>query len=86
MRNPLLQEFETLHQSAPFNEIREEHFLPAFLELIKISENEIEEIIQNKKEADFENVIEALAFSGEKLEVASSIFFNLNSISICKFQ
>lgn len=79
MRNPLLQEFETLHQSAPFNEIREEHFLPAFLELIKISENEIEEIIQNKKEADFENVIEALAFSGEKLEVASSIFFNLNS-------
>ncbi len=79
MQNPLLQPFTTKYQSAPFNEIKEEHFLPAFQELIKISEKEIDEIVGNQEEPTFENVIEALAFSGEKLEVVSGIFFNLNS-------
>lgn len=79
MQNPLLQTFTTKYQSAPFNDIKEEHFLPAFQELIKISEKEINEIVNNKEEPSFENVIEALAFSGEKLEVVSGIFFNLNS-------
>lgn len=79
MQNPLLENFNTKHRSAPFNEIKEEHFLPAFQELIKISEKEIDDIVENKEEPSFENVIEALAYSGEKLDVASSIFFNLNS-------
>ena len=79
MHNPLLENFQTPHHTAPFNEIKEEHFLPAFQELIKISEKEIEEIVENKDEPTFENVIEALAFSGEKLDVVSNIFFNLNS-------
>ncbi|WP_332033318.1 M3 family metallopeptidase [Kaistella sp.] len=79
MQNPLLENFNTKHRSAPFNEIREEHFLPAFQELIKISEKEIDDIVENNEEPSFENVIEALAYSGEKLDVVSSIFFNLNS-------
>lgn len=79
MQNPLLENFNTKHRSAPFNEIKEEHFLPAFQELIKISEKEIDDIVENKEEPSFENVIEALAYSGEKLDVVSSIFFNLNS-------
>lgn len=79
MENPLLQPFTTPYQAAPFNEIKEEHFLSAFQELIKISEKEIDEIVENQQEPTFENVIEALAFSGEKLEVVSGIFFNLNS-------
>lgn len=79
MTNPLLQEFSTRHSSAPFNEIREEHYMPAFKELIKISEEEIDKIAENEAAATFGNTIEALAFSGEKLDVASNIFFNLNS-------
>ena len=79
MQNPLLQTFTRKYNSAPFNEIKEEHFLPAFQELIILSEKEISDIIENKEEPTFENVIEALAFSGEKLEVVSGIFFNLNS-------
>lgn len=77
--NPLLKSFSTPYQTAPFNEIKEEHFLPAFQELISQSEKEIDEIVENSEEATFENVIAALAFSGEQLEVVSSIFFNLNS-------
>lgn len=79
MQNPLLKTFTTKYNAAPFNEIKEEHFLPAFQELIKISEKEIDEIVENTEEPTFKNVIEALAFSGEKLEVISGIFFNLNS-------
>ena len=79
MQNPLLKTFSTPYQSAPFNEIKKEHFLPAFQELIILSEKEIDDIVQNKEEPTFENVIEALAYSGEKLEIVSGIFFNLNS-------
>ncbi len=79
MQNPLLQTFNSPYHSAPFNEIKEEYFLPAIQELIKVSEQEIETIVENKAEPTFENVIEALAFSSEKLEIVSGIFFNLNS-------
>ncbi|RRQ46237.1 M3 family metallopeptidase [Chryseobacterium sp. SC28] len=77
--NPLLQKFNTKYTSAPFADIKEEHYLPAFQELIKISENEIEEIANNPEPPTFENTIEAMAFSGEQLDRVSSIFFNLNS-------
>lgn len=77
--NPLLQPFQTKYQSAPFHEIKEEHFLPAFQNLIAISQEEIDAITGNPEPATFENTIEALAYSGEKLDVASNIFFNLNS-------
>lgn len=77
--NILLQNFDTPHHSAPFEQIKEEDFLPAFKELIKISEAENNEIAQNAESPTFENTIEALAYSGEKLDVVSNIFFNLNS-------
>lgn len=79
MQNPLLKTFRTQYSSAPFTEIKEEDFLPAFRELIKLSEKEIDEIVDHQEEPNFENTIEALAFSGEQLEIVSSIFFNLNS-------
>lgn len=77
--NPLLKPFNTAYQSAPFGEIKEEHYLPAFQELIKISEEEIQQITDNSEEPNFSNTIEALAYSGEQLDIVSNIFFNLNS-------
>lgn len=77
--NPLLQNFNTKHNSAPFNEIKEEHYLPAFKELIEKSKKEIDEIAQNPEEATFKNTIEDFAYAGEQLDVVSNIFFNLNS-------
>ena len=77
--NPLLQKFNTKYNSAPFNEIKEEHYLPAFKELIEKSKKEIDEIANNSDEATFKNTIEALAYSGEQLDAVSNIFFNLNS-------
>ncbi len=79
MNNILLQSFNTPENAAPFDKINQEDFLPAFKELIAVSEKEINAIAENGEEASFENTIEALAYSGEKLEVVSNIFFNLNS-------
>ncbi|MBO6184507.1 MAG: M3 family metallopeptidase [Chryseobacterium sp.] len=77
--NILTEKFSTPYHSAPFNQIKNEDYLPAFKELIQKSEEEINAIVNNPEEPTFENIIEALAFSGEQLDVASNIFFNLNS-------
>lgn len=77
--NILTEKFSTPYHSAPFNQIKNEDYLPAFKELIQKSEEEINAIVNNSEEPTFENTIEALAFSGEQLDVASNIFFNLNS-------
>ncbi len=77
--NILKENFNTPYHSAPFNQIKIEDYLPAFRELIRRSEEEIDAIVNNQEEPSFENVIEVLAYSGEKLDVVSNIFFNLNS-------
>ncbi|MCY0968630.1 M3 family metallopeptidase [Chryseobacterium wangxinyae] len=77
--NILTENFSTPYHSAPFDQIKNEDYLPAFKELIKNSEAEIDLIVNNSDDATFENTIEALAFSGEQLDRASNIFFNLNS-------
>ncbi|WP_394674826.1 M3 family metallopeptidase [uncultured Chryseobacterium sp.] len=77
--NILTEKFNTPYQSAPFSQIKNEDYLPAFRELIRKSEEEIEHIVRNPETPSFENVIEALAYSGEQLDLASHIFFNLNS-------
>ncbi|MDO6800858.1 M3 family metallopeptidase [Wenyingzhuangia sp. 1_MG-2023] len=79
MNNPLLQEFNTPYTTAPFEQIKNEHYQPAFEQAIKESKAEIDAIVNNSEAPTFENTIEALDFSGYKLSRISSIFFNLNS-------
>ncbi|MBQ4914075.1 M3 family metallopeptidase [Maribacter sp. MMG018] len=75
MTNPLLQKFDT----APFSNIKNEHFKPAFLQAMEDAREEINAITENTEAPTFENTIEALEFSGQQLDRISSIFFNLNS-------
>lgn len=77
--NSLTQKFNTKHDTAPFNSIKTEDFLPAFTEGIAAAKKEIDEIISNPEEATFENTIEALSYSGDMLDRTSGIFFNLHS-------
>ncbi|MCC7521333.1 MAG: M3 family metallopeptidase [Flavobacteriaceae bacterium] len=79
MNNPLLQEFKTPYQTAPFLSIRNEHFKPAIVEAIQMAKAEIDLITAQTAEPTFENTLEALEFAGVKLDIISSIFFNLNS-------
>lgn len=77
--NPLLQEFETPFQTAPFSKIEESHYESAFAEAISLAQSDIDRITSNDQPASFTNTIEALDRSGDKLGRISSIFFNLNS-------
>ncbi|MEZ5105652.1 MAG: M3 family metallopeptidase [Draconibacterium sp.] len=77
--NPLLGDFKTPHQTAPFDQIKNEHFLPAFQESIKEGENEIAQIKNNTAAPDFENTIVALDRAGRLLNRTAGIFFNLMS-------
>lgn len=80
MNNPLLlDQFNTPFEAIPFNLIKTEHYEPAFKEGIKLAENDIQLIIDNKDEPTFKNTIEALDKAGEKLELISGVFFNMNS-------
>ncbi|MDP2337455.1 MAG: M3 family metallopeptidase [Bacteroidota bacterium] len=77
--NPLLQPFQTIHETAPFNSVKIGHYLPAFDAAIEIAKKEVQEIIENPMSPDFNNTIVALDLAGEKLERIKAIFFNLNS-------
>ncbi|MDR2065140.1 MAG: M3 family metallopeptidase [Prevotellaceae bacterium] len=75
--NPLLQEWNTLHQTPPFDKIKNEHYLPAFDEGMSRLREEINQITNNPDVPAFENTIEALERSGELLARTEEIFFNL---------
>ena len=79
MNNPLLQEFNTKYTTAPFSKIKNHHFESAFIKGIKLAKEEIDLIVNNQEEPTFENTLEALEFSGQKLDRISSVFFNINS-------
>jgi len=75
----LTEKFTTVHNTAPFSQINNEDYLPAFDEAIKLTKAEIEAIVQTQEAPTFANTIEALAYSGLTLDRLSSIFFNLHS-------
>ena len=75
MQNPLLQSFDT----APFSEIKNEHFLPGIIQLIADTKDEVAAIVDNTEAPTFENTVEAFENTGLRLDRATSIFFNLNS-------
>ncbi|TXD52205.1 MULTISPECIES: M3 family metallopeptidase [unclassified Polaribacter] len=73
--NPLLQDFNT----APFSQIKTEHYIPAIKKGIEIAKSEIDAIVNNADAPTFENTTVALDFSGEQLNRINGVFFNLNS-------
>ena len=75
MNNPLLVSFDT----APFSNIKNDHFLPAIKALIAKTKEEINTITSNDERPTFQNTVEALERTGVQLDRATSIFFNLNS-------
>lgn len=75
--NPFFKPFNTPHGTAPFNEIKIEHFEPAFEKAIAEHQAEIDRIASNPAAATFANTIEAIEQSGEMMNRVSGVFFNL---------
>ena len=76
--NPFLTEYTTPFQVPPFEQIKNEHYLPAFEAGIAEQQDEIEAIINNAEPATFENTILPFDKSGQTLSRVSNVFFNLN--------
>lgn len=75
--NPLLQEWNTPFQTAPFEKIKVEHYLPAFQAAMEEHNKEIQAIIDNAEEPNFENTIAALDYAGETLSKIAGVYYNM---------
>ena len=75
--NPLLQKWDTPFETAPFEKIKVEHYLPAFEAAIAEHNTEIQAIIDNAEAPTFDNTIAALDYSGETLSKVAGVFFNM---------
>ena len=73
------KEWKTPHGTYPFNDIRPEHYMPAFEEGIKQGLADIDAIVNNPAAPTFKNTIEAYEKSGELLTMVAGCFYNLTS-------
>ena len=74
--NPFLGEYNTPFDVPPFEQIKNEHYMPAFEEGIKQQKAEIEAIVNNPEAPTFENTILALDLSGMLLRNVELTFFS----------
>ncbi|MGC6479009.1 MAG: M3 family metallopeptidase [Flavobacteriaceae bacterium] len=77
--NYLIHAFDTPLETAPFDRILAEHYIPAFEALIPEALQEIEQICSNSAPPNFENTIGTLEKVGSLIDRNSSLLFNLNS-------
>ena len=75
--NPLLTEQQTPFGVPAFDQIKVEHYMPAFEAAIQANQAEIDAIINNPAAPTFENTVEALDRTGELLDKVVGVFFNV---------
>ena len=78
-QNPFLSTPKTPHGTFPFNELKNEHFMPALQEGIRQHNAEIETIVNNPDAPTFDNTIVALERSGMLYTKVLTVFYALES-------
>lgn len=76
--NPFYSEFDTPFHVPPFDLIKADHYMPAFLEGMKLEKAEIEVIVNNSDAPTFENTVIAYTRTGNFLSRVSSVFGGLS--------
>jgi len=76
--NPFFSEYNTPFNVPPFEEIKPEHFIPAFEKAIEEGKKELAAITDNKEAPTFENTIEAYDSMGDLLTKVSNVFFEIS--------
>jgi len=76
--NPFYKNFDTPFNVPAFDQIKYEHYIPAFKAGMKQHLDEIKAIVDNPLEPTFENTIIAFEKSGVLLNRVSNVFFVLN--------
>ena len=75
--NPLIDQPATPFGVPAFDQVKLEHYMPAFEEAIRQDKAGIDAIANNTEAPTFENTIVALDRNGELLERVSGVFFNV---------
>ncbi len=76
-KNPFLSELNTPYGVPAFDQVKNEHYMPAFKAAIAANEAEIAAIVNNAEAPTFENTIVALDRAGSMLDLVSGVFFNV---------
>ncbi|MEC5394679.1 M3 family metallopeptidase [Bergeyella sp. RCAD1439] len=76
--NPFMVKSTLQYQAPEFDKIKDEHYKPAFDYGLKVQSAEIANIANNPAAPTFENTVLALENSGEVLQRAQTIFYNLS--------
>lgn len=75
--NPFFEKYDTPFGIAPFEKIKNEHYLPAFAKGIAQSKAQTLEIANSPLKPTFENTIEAMEKNGVLLNKVSNVFYGL---------
>ncbi len=75
--NPLLEQPATPFGVPAFDQVKLEHYMPAFEQAIAENKAEVDAIVANEEAPTFANTIEALDRSGMLLERVAGVFFNV---------
>ncbi|CAN5764029.1 M3 family metallopeptidase [soil metagenome] len=77
--NPFLTQSDLPYHYPRFDQIKDEHYSPAFTTALAEQLKEIEAIANSTEEPTFENTLEAMERSGQTLERVQNVFGNLTS-------
>ena len=77
MSNPILSDWDTPFQIAPFDVLSDDDFAPALDLALAAHRDEIAAITQNPEPPSFANTIEALEAAGKALDKVLSVFFTV---------
>lgn len=77
MTNPLMSDWDTPFEIAPFDKVSDDDFAPAFEVALTENKAEIAEIADQSDPATFANTIEALEAAGEALNKVLSVFYSV---------
>lgn len=75
--NPFFQPWDTPFGAPPFEQIKTEHFMPAFNKAMEMHLKEVDAIANSDSLPTFANTIEQLELSGAELSRVARVFYNL---------
>jgi peptidyl-dipeptidase Dcp len=80
-KNPLLKEYQTFFRTPPFDQVKTEHYEPAYDKAIRQLHAEIDNIVKHEEPPSFQNTIVALEqYSGILLHKINDVFFNVLNV------
>ena len=75
--NPFFTEYTTPFKTPPFQLIKFEHYMPAFMKGMEAQKKEIDAIVNDPEAPTFQNTIEAVERSGALLDKVNAVFGSL---------